>query len=212
MPLFLTHTAPLWGIWKIEESSDALFALLQNGEEYVSQLAEIHTEHRRQEWLASRMLLQTLTSCPARIAYHPNGAPYLPDSPLYISISHTRGYASVLLQECPAAGIDIEYRSDRVRKIRRRLMNPEEEAGIDPEHETEHLLIHWCAKETLFKMIGQEGVDFCRHLHVCPFPYAEEGCFVAFETRTEAHVRYLLHYRVEQEFVLTFSSDAFTSL
>lgn len=205
MPLLLKHTAPLRGVWKIEESSDTLFSLLENGEEYQSQLEEIHAEHRRREWLASRVLLQTLLGCPARIAYRPNGAPYLPDFPLYISISHTKEYAAVLIQDHPAAGIDIEYRSDRVLKIRSRFMNPEEEAGIDREHEAEHLLLHWCAKETLFKMIGEEEVDFLKHLHVRPFPYAEEGSFRVQETRTEAGASYTLNYLITSDFVLTYS-------
>lgn len=54
-------------------------------------------------------------------------------------------------------------------------MNPEEEAGIDKEHETEHLLLHWCAKETLFKMIGQEEVDFLHHLLSVRFPMRKKG-------------------------------------
>lgn len=206
MPLLLTHTDPLWGIWKIEESSDTLFSLLQNGEEYLPQLVAIRTEQRRREWLASRVLLQELTGGPAYIAYRPNGAPYLPDSLRQISISHTKGYAAVLLQDGPTAGIDIEYRSGRVLKVRRRFMNPEEEEAIDMEHETEHLLLHWCAKETLFKMIGREEVDFLRHLHVRAFPYADEGCFTVQETRTEQSACYVLKYIVTPDFVLTWSS------
>ena len=206
MPLLLKHTAPLRGVWKIEESSDTLFSLLENGEEYQSQLEEIHAEHRRREWLASRVLLQALLGRPTRIAYHPNGAPYLPDSSLYISISHTKGYAAILLQEHPAAGIDIEYRSDRVLKIRSRFMSPEEEASLDREHEAEHLLLHWCAKETLFKMIGREEVDFLKHLHVRAFPYAEEGSFRVQETRTDKAVEYELEYRIEKDYVIVWAS------
>lgn len=207
MPLLLKHAAPLWGVWKIEESPDALFSLLENGEEYLSQLEEIHAEQRRREWLASRVLLQMLLGRPVRIAYHPNGAPYLPDSPFSISVSHTKGYAAVLIQEHPAAGIDIEYRSDRVLKIRSRFMNPEEEAALDREHEAEHLLLHWCAKETLFKMIGREEVDFLKHLHVRTFPYAEEGRFRVQETWTEAGAAYTLTYLVTPDFILTCSCN-----
>ena len=90
-----------------------------------------------------------------------------------------------------------------LQKIRSRFMNSEEEAGIDKEHETEHLLLHWCAKETLFKMIGQEEVDFLHHLHVRPFPYAEEGSFTVYETRTEEGAVYRLDYLVTPDFVLT---------
>ena len=40
-------------------------------------------------------------------------------------------------------------------------------------------------------MIGQEEVDFLHHLHVRPFPYAEEGAV------------YRLDYLVTPDFVLT---------
>ena len=180
MPLLMKHTGPLWGIWKIEEPSEVLFALLQNRKEYLPQLELIRTEQRRREWLASRVLLQELTGGSALIAYHPNGAPYLSGSSLHISISHTKGYAAVLLQDHPAAGIDIEYRSERVSRIRSRFMNPEEEAGIDKEYETEHLLLHWC-----------------------PFPYAEKGSFTVYETRTGEGTVYRLNYLVTPDFVLT---------
>ena len=203
MSLLMKHTRPLWGVWKIEESSEVLLSLLRNREEYLPQLELIRIEQRRREWLACRVLLQELTDAPVRIAYRPSGAPYLPDSSLHISISHTKGYAAVLLQDRPAVGIDIEYRSERVSKIRSRFMNPEEEAGIDKEHETEHLLLHWCAKETLFKMIGREEVDFLHHLHVRPFPYAKEGSFTVYETRTGERTVYRLNYLVTPDFVLT---------
>ena len=76
MPLLMKHTGPLWGIWKIEEPSEVLFALLQNRKEYLPQLELIRTEQRRREWLASRVLLQELTGGSALIAYHPNGLTY----------------------------------------------------------------------------------------------------------------------------------------
>ena len=80
MPLLMKHTGPLWGIWKIEESSEVLLSLLRNREEYLPQLELIRAEQRRREWLACRVLLQELTGGPACIAYRPNGAPYLSGS------------------------------------------------------------------------------------------------------------------------------------
>ena len=205
MPLFKIHTKPFRGIWKIEETSDELFSLLERGEEYLPELEKIRMEHRRQEWLATRILLQQMTGEFFRIVYLPNGAPYFPDSPLHISVSHTKGYVAVLLQEQPAAGIDIEYRSERIRKIRSRFMNQEEEAGLDPAHEVEHLLIHWCAKEALFKMIGQEEVDFRKHLHISPFVFSERGTCTAYETRTANFHKFKLGYQILPDFVWVWS-------
>ena len=205
MALFLSHKEPLyrWGVWKMDESVDTLLDLLPEREYYEREVQRFVASHRRLEWLSVRALLFRLLGEHKEVCYQPSGKPYLADYSYFISISHTKGYAAVLLQNRPAAGIDIEYHSGRVSKIRSRFMNPEEEAGIDKEHETEHLLLHWCAKETLFKMIGQEEVDFLHHLHVRPFPYAEEGSFTVYETRTEEGAVYRLDYLVTPDFVLT---------
>ncbi|MBO5224964.1 MAG: 4'-phosphopantetheinyl transferase superfamily protein [Parabacteroides sp.] len=205
MALLFKQTSPLLGIWKIEESSDELFSLLENRETYLSQLDSIHSESRRKEWLASRVLLQELLEEPVCVAYHSNGAPYLLESNLFLSISHTKDYVTVLLQEQPFVGIDIEFRSERVLKIRSRFMNIEEEKVINKENEAEHLLLYWCAKEALFKMIGQEAVDFQEHLHVCSFSYSTDGYIQVYETKTKERKTFTLKYWVQPDFVLVHS-------
>lgn len=211
MPLVAAHTSPWRGLWKIEETPDELWDMLGQKSVYRPFLATLRTETRKREWLASRVLLEALAGETVRIGYHANGAPYLPDSPLFLSLSHTRGYAALLLQETPAAGIDIEYRSDRVLKIRRRFLSPAENAAIDPLHEAEHLLVHWCAKETLFKMIRREGVDFISHLHVRPFEYALSGRIEVYETHSFRPVVYRLAYEVQPDFVLVWSDPSDSS-
>ena len=205
MPLLFKHTEPLLGVWKIEESSDELLAMLGLQSEYLPFLQGIKTEKRRQEWLASRVLLKELIGEELLIAYHDDGAPYLPGSSLSLGISHTNGYAAVLLQDQETAGIDIEYHSNRVLKIRSRFMSPEEDASVCPDHVVEHLLIHWCVKEALFKMIRQQDVDFIKHLHVEPFTYANSGQIRAYETRTPETLSYTLNYEVFPAFVLVYS-------
>lgn len=204
MPVIMKHTSPLWCVWRIEERSDELLSLLGN-KDYLCGLSAMRTEKRQQEWLASRTALKEILGQEALIHYRENGAPFLEDKTSALSISHTKGYAAVLLSEQAVAGIDIEYRSDRVLKIRSRFMSTEEEAGIDKFHEVEHLLIHWCAKEALFKMMGQEDVDFVRHLHVLPFPYNETGYFKVRESCTPEGASYILNYLVKPDFILVWS-------
>lgn len=210
MPLIAKYPSPCRGLWKIEETADELWSMVRQKAVYRPFLSTLRTEQRKQEWLASRVLLESLAGETARIDYQAHGAPYLPDSPLSLSISHTRGYAALLLQDTPAAGIDIEYRSDRVLKIRRRFLSPAEDAGIDPLHETDHLLIHWCAKETLFKMIRREGVDFISHLHIRPFEYADSGRIEVYETHSSRPVFFRLAYEVRSDFVLVWSDPSDT--
>lgn len=205
MPLIEKHINPLRGIWKIEETSGELLERLSRKEAYLPYLSTLRTEHRQQEWLAARVLLKELIGEELLIDYRNNGAPYLPESSLHISISHTRAYAAVLLQESPAAGIDIEYFSDRVLKIRNRFLSPSENAAIDPAYEVEHLLVHWCAKEALFKMIGRQGVDFISHLHISPFEYEPSGRIEVYETYGSQPVFYRLAYQVHPDFVWVWS-------
>lgn len=206
MPLLFKHTEPLLGVWKIEESSDELLAMLDLQSEYLPFLQQIKTEKRRREWLASRVLLKELAGEELLIAYHEDGAPYLPDSSFSLSISHTNGYAAVLLQEHGPAGIDIEYQSGRVLKIRSRFMSSEEDGSVcSDEHEVEYLLIHWCAKEALYKMIRQRDVDFIGHLHITPFNYATSGDINVYETRTHLQQSYMLRYAVYPEFILVYN-------
>lgn len=202
MALYYKQIRPLMGIWKMEESADELLTMLDKKADYLPFLERVTAEKRRQERLASRVLLKELLGMETLVEYRPDGAPFLPHLPLHISISHTKGYVAVILDTCPT-GVDIEYRSDRILKIRSRFMNPDEEAEIDPFHEVEHLLVYWCAKETLFKVMGQENVDFRDHLHVSTFPYAASGTCVGKETRTADRKEYELAYRVTPEYVLT---------
>lgn len=205
MPVLLKHTQPLFGVWKIEETSEELFSMLDLQTDCLPFLQNIKTEKRRQEWLATRVLLKELSGLNLPIAYHADGAPYLPDSPYHLSISHTNGYAAVLLQEQPAAGIDIEYYSERILKIRSRFMSPEEAACVDPDNVVKHLLVYWCAKEALFKMIRQQDVDFTEHLHIEPFAYAGSGQIKASETRTGDNRSYTLGFEVRPDFVFVYS-------
>lgn len=202
MALFLTHNDPLWGVWKMEECTEELLSRLN----HPLLPPDIRSERRRQEWLAVRVLLKELLGEETQIAYRPNGAPYLPDRKLHISISHTKGYVAVMLDERFPVGIDVEYLSDRVHKIRSRFLCPEEEEMIDAVHETEHLLVCWCAKETLFKLISQSEIDLRWHLRLFPFAYNTSGCFIA-ETRKPHKALYALSYIVNKYFVMTWSLD-----
>lgn len=204
MPLLFNYTEPRWGVWKTDESTEDLLSLLSGKEDYSSLLSVMRTENRKKEWLAVRVLAKELLGEEVRIDYHPNGAPYLPDQNLQISISHTNGYVAVLFSTGRSAGIDIEYMSDRIVRVRDRFLSEEENNHIDKTYTKEHLLIHWCAKETLFKMMQQEDVDFANHLHISPFPFQKEGRLTASETRTPQAALYEINYRVYNDFVVTF--------
>lgn len=194
----------LVGIWKCEETTEQLLALLEHVSWYEDKLAKF-SESRKHEWLSVRVLLAELCGEEKEIGYYPSGRPYLKDGSAYISISHTRGYVAVALHPAREVGMDIEQYGARVKKVASRFIRPDEAPTLLQGDEIYGLLLHWSAKETLFKLIDREGVDLIHHLHVLPFVPAAEGSFEACEYKTEQQRHYQVHYVTHPDFVLTWA-------
>lgn len=208
MPLFLQHITPSyqWGIWKTDETLDNLLAMLPHREAYLESMQRFTAEHRRLEWLAVRVLLYTLLGEEKEIAYYPSGKPYLADGSASISISHTKGYVAVLLgTRDKEVGIDIEQYGERVRRVAYKFMREDEEASLFCGTEIWSLLLHWSAKETMFKCMNASDVDFREHMRVLPFSVGESGIFSAEEYRTAEKRKFAIHYYLSSDFVLTLS-------
>lgn len=206
MPLIRKNTTPLWGIWKIDESEEELLSLLDEKEWYLPFLREVAVDRRRKEWLATRVLLKTLLGRETRIAYKATGMPYLPDESYYLSISHTKGYAALLLTQHVFPGIDIEYISERVKKVAFRFMSKDELQQIKADSEIPSLLLYWSGKETIFKALCRENVDFREHLRIFPFKPEGTGSFRATESITSTQAFYTVYYELTPEYVVTYTA------
>ena len=209
MPFYWKHPDENLAVWKIEETPEELLSLSGFSDKYIREiLSEIPaSESRKLEWISVRLLLKILTKRECLVKYTPNGAPYIPDSTYNISISHTKGYAAVLVRNEGKAGIDLEYLSGRIKKIRSRFLSEEEERIIAHSEDERLLLIHWCAKESVFKLINQTDVDFQKHLHVQPFAYpAECGTFSAYESKSPQQLSFSFTYRFFPEFILVWNN------
>lgn len=206
MPIFLQHTGTScrWAIWKMDESVEQLLSLLPCPDVWHRAVESFHSEHRKREWLSVRVLLYMMRGRVADLAYHPGGKPFLTDGSASVSISHTGGYAAVILGE-PGheTGIDIEQAGERVRRVTSRFMRPDELPSFYRGTDMWSLLLHWSAKETVFKCLNMSAVDFQEHLSVSPFQVSERGTFTVHESRTRDCHRFTVHYRVCPDFVLT---------
>ena len=171
MALFLSHKEPLyrWGVWKMDESVDTLLDLLPERDYYEREVQRFVASHRRLEWLSVRALLFRLLGEHKEVCYQPSGKPYLADYSYFISISHTKGYVSVILSDKVPVGIDIEQYGQRVHRVAHKYMREDESVRLYKEDATWSLLLHWSAKEVMFKCMDTDGVDFRQHLHIEPF-------------------------------------------
>jgi phosphopantetheinyl transferase len=163
-------------------------------------------ENRKREWLTIRVLLKELLGEEKEILYNSLGKPYLLDNSFHISVSHTKGYAALIVSKENEVAIDIERISSKVENIRKRFVNDEEEKAFSQPDEQIRLLLYWSAKESLFKRLGVENVDFKAHLHIHPFEpvLGEWSCFEAGETRTVNRSCYKIKYFVHEDYVLTY--------
>lgn len=205
MALLSEHKADCyrWGIWKTDESLEELLALLPGPEKYEQQLKRFSSSHRRLEWLSVRVLLYRLLGEEKSIEYAPSGKPRLADSSFFISISHTRGYVAVILSAVSEVGIDIEQYGQRVHKVAHKYMREDEMMSVYQGDDTWSLLLHWSAKEVMFKCMDADEVDFREHLRIVPFQVCERGEFFAEEYRTERRMKFHIRYLLHPDFVMT---------
>ena len=197
-----------WAVWKVEESLEALLALLPDARRVCceQELLQFASERRKIEWLSVRVLLYFMLKEDKQIGYSSEGKPFLTDDSFFISISHTKGYVAVVLG-LPGreVGVDIEQYGERVRKVAHKFMREDEQPSVFRGTDTWSLLLHWSAKETMFKCLNASEVDFRGHMRILPFAVNESGVFSAEEYRTVEKRRFTIHYYLFPDFVLTLS-------
>jgi len=189
----------------LDEDSESLLSRLSYKDRYLPVIEKM-AENRKREWLSIRVLIKELLGEEKEILYNSLGKPYLSDNSYRISISHTKGYAALILNKENEVAVDIERITPRVENIRARFVNEEEENVLSETNKLIHLLLYWSAKESLYKRLCVENVDFKTQLHISPFEpiIGEWSCFDAYETRTEKQERITIHYFVHKDYVLTY--------
>lgn len=189
------------GLMTFDEDSDTLLSYLEKKDLYHPYLEKM-SESRKQEWLAVRVLLKQMLGEEKIIDYLPSGKPYLSDSSQRISISHTKKHVAVILNKEKEVAIDIEQLSSRVKKIRSRFLSKQEEKNLSSEKELVHLLLHWSAKESLYKILNDEKVEFKSSLSIDPFE-PELNIWGKFTARAKGD-NYTIFYFVNEDYVLTY--------
>ncbi|MBD8388156.1 4'-phosphopantetheinyl transferase superfamily protein [Dysgonomonas sp. BGC7] len=187
------------GIWKMDESVEELLSAISHAE-WIQNIYSIKSETRIKEVLSARLLIKELAGEEKEVYYNDSGKPFLADRSYHISVSHTKGYVAVAFNAEKEIGLDIELISEKIRRVKSRLISASE--YIDENNDLIHLLLHWSAKEAMFKFIDVSGVNFLDHLFVGAFTPEQEGAFRASERRTNAKHEFHAFYRVEKDFVL----------
>ena len=194
------------GLWQMDESPEQLFDLYPHLLPYRFSLDDKYkNDGRKLEFLAIRALMyemlrvngasKGLLSHAGDFTHNGQGKPLFRG--YHVSISHTKGYAALILSKKSEVAVDIEYMSDRVERIASKFLRKDERAdSLDAK------LVHWCAKETVFKLFSEENLLF-EDMRVKPFDtMADWACDVEnLKSGKTARV----DFELAMDFVLTYS-------
>lgn len=182
------------GIWKIEETVENFLSQRPQLTVVYEQEVAAYKSHARQlEKLAVYSLLWEMTESPLTIMHNAVGKPFV--NGWNISISHTKGYAAVILSPTVEVAIDIEYRSNRVSRIANRFMRDDEKAS-----DVVAQLVNWCAKETLYKYYSIQNLQYS-DMRVTFEDHAMTHCFIE---NLKASTRHQVEINVTGDYVLTY--------
>lgn len=189
-------------LWKFQESSTELIKKCRLSEDEIKRLETISFEPRRQEFLATRILLQQLLGENKKISYTPAGKPYLNTGDNTISISHSKDFACVFVSE-KEIGIDIERTDRKIEKISKRFLHPNEIDFIAAQAEQQFAMtLFWAAKEAIFKCSPTQGIQFNEQIFIHRFDMENTNLFNGHLLISAKKVHYTLQFYTFENNVL----------
>lgn len=203
------------GLWKIADELHADEVCPQ----MVCEELKRKCTRRQKETAAVYALLHAMTGRrDLVIGHNADGKPTLDG--YIISVSHTIGYASIIMSKTRNVAVDVEYRNNRVFRIVDKFLTKQETALLNGLLQTEDttlktiaslteshdaqtaLLLCWCAKETIYKYFSEEKLMF-DEMQTCLEGFGQEGTFYCTNIRQD--IKKTITYMQNEEFVLTYT-------
>ena len=151
-------------VWEISETINNLKSEDLLSEDSFKLLNQKKSQIHKKQFLAIRNILKELSIEDQDLLYDESGKPFIIDG-LNISFSHSDMYAAVIIGK-QMVGIDIETRRDRVLKIKEKFLGIE--LHYPGDLNADKALIYWNIKESIFKTVGNSGIDFRKNILVLP--------------------------------------------
>lgn len=189
------------GIWQFAETSDELMNQIQLTDSERTELGKYSFEKRKIEWLSVRLMLKQIIGPNFSIDYTLAGKPLLKhDRYRFLSVTHARNYAAVIVHERFEVGIDLEHSGRNYNYISKRYLSDQEMERTNGNALMQCL--YWCAKEAVFKVVPDEGVDFRADILISPFNPEKDQNFPARYTRSGFINEYTLYFRIFDQYGL----------
>ena len=115
----------------------------------------------------------------------------------HVGVTHTKGYAALMLSNSCDVACDIEHFSDRVERIKSKFLRKDEKAD-----DLDSLLVHWCSKETVYKLFPEDNLQFSQ-MRVGPFSTMSDWACEVENMKCGEKVR--VDFELTMQFVLTYA-------
>ena len=191
-------------VWDITESEIELCKGLSLSKVSLNTISKRKSIVHRKGYLAIRQILKKLNIDPELPQYDQNGAPYLTDG-RYISISHTKDKAAVVIASIPV-GIDLEHYQYKIKKVAPRFLHQNEISDSKIYDDIKYLTQIWTAKEALYKIFRKKGISFKSQLQVDKFDSMRSNDGLGTIFYDGKTYKYFLHFRYFSNFCLTLAT------
>lgn len=211
------------GLWQTTETVDEFFGTYGFLEPYRQHVeTSFKNDGRKKEFLAIHALLHEMLA----ICGKPHGArrstalqgqseashgSSVADAPMighaasgqpllrgyHVGVTHTKGYAALMLSKNCDVACDIEHFSDRVERIKSKFLRKDEKAD-----DLDSLLVHWCGKETVYKLFPEDNLQFSQ-MRVGPFSTMSDWACEVENMKRGEKVR--VDFELTMQFVLTYA-------
>lgn len=150
-------------LWNRTEPLEVLQSELEQRGLGNKSFAEITSVERRKERMGALLLVEECLQAGRQYGKHANGAPFLSESSLHISVSHTQKLLALCVSPHFPVGIDIERTDRQISPIAPRFLTGEELSFFTTPLQQ---CMAWSAKEAIYKCLQQEGLDFRANIHL----------------------------------------------
>lgn len=171
MPLIKQRDYPggVTALWGTTETVPELEALCTADE--VAAARQMKPK-RAAGFLSWRALLHAVTP-ETVVAYDADGGPVVVSGRYpYIGVSHTNGYAALILGYRPCA-VDIESFGRNITELAGKFSTTGDTQALEFLPAEKRLTVVWCIKESLYKLHRQYGIDFKRDMQVLSGEYID---------------------------------------
>ena len=136
------------------DRSDEMFHYLTGEKINMSHLDNVTNEKRKAEWMFIREIICKTMPHAEDIVYDQHRKPSFKNSNNFLSISHSNERVAVAINEDNATGIDLQYITTKILRIKSKFLNEREQSRITDD--STELTCYWCIKEALFKIYGKK--------------------------------------------------------